>query len=95
VRRPTTPRNRCAKNRSASRKNERSLSTPRNRAGVSFGAPARSVVYSEQRSNSGEQGSMNRALLIALAGLLMTMGCSQADPPAEHQQRREGLESAQ
>jgi predicted Zn-dependent peptidase len=38
---------------------------------------------------------MNRALLIALAGLLMTMGCSQANSPAEHQQRREGPESAQ
>jgi hypothetical protein len=38
---------------------------------------------------------MNRALLIALAGLLMTIGCSQANSPAEHQQRREGLESAQ
>jgi len=37
---------------------------------------------------------MNRALLIALAGLLMTMGCSQANSPAEHQERREGLESA-
>src|SRR5919107_1831955 len=38
---------------------------------------------------------MNRALLIALAGLLMTIGCSQANSPAEHQQRSEGLESAQ
>ena len=38
---------------------------------------------------------MNRALLIALAGLLMTMGCSQANSPTELQQRREGLESAQ
>ena len=61
----------------------------------SFGAPAHSVVYSEQRSSSGEHGSMNRALLIALAILLMTMGCSQVNSPAEHQQRREGLESAQ
>ena len=38
---------------------------------------------------------MNRALLIALAGLFMTIGCSQANSPAEHQQRREDLESAQ
>ena len=38
---------------------------------------------------------MNRALLMALAGLLMTMGCSKANSPAEHQQRREGIESAQ
>jgi len=38
---------------------------------------------------------MNRALLIALAGLLMTMGCSQANSPAEHQERKESLESAQ
>jgi hypothetical protein len=39
---------------------------------------------------------MNRALLlIALAGLLMTIGCSQANSPAEHQQRKEGLESTQ
>ena len=37
---------------------------------------------------------MNHALLIALAGLLMTMGCSQANPPAEHQESREGIESA-
>jgi hypothetical protein len=36
---------------------------------------------------------MNRVLLIALAGLLMTMGCSQANSPADHQQRREGLEN--
>src|SRR5215208_8124439 len=28
---------------------------------------------------------MNRALLIALAGLLMTMGCSQANSPVENQ----------
>jgi hypothetical protein len=52
-------------------------------------------MYAEQRSNSGEQGSMNRALLIALAGLLITTGCSQADPPADHQERREGIERAQ
>jgi len=38
---------------------------------------------------------MNRTLLIALAGFLITMGCSQANSPADHQQRREGLESAQ
>jgi hypothetical protein len=38
---------------------------------------------------------MNRTLLMALAGLLMTIGCSQANSPAEHQQRKEGLESAQ
>jgi hypothetical protein len=38
---------------------------------------------------------MNRALLIALAGLLMTMGCSQANSPAGHQGRGEGIESAQ
>ena len=37
---------------------------------------------------------MNRALLIALAGLLMTLGCSQSNSPAEHQERREGMESA-
>ena len=37
---------------------------------------------------------MNRALLMALAGLLMTMGCSQANSPAEHQEGREGIESA-
>jgi hypothetical protein len=29
---------------------------------------------------------MNHALLIALAGLLMTMGCSQVNSPAEHQE---------
>jgi hypothetical protein len=29
---------------------------------------------------------MNRALLIALAGLLMTMGCSQANSPVENQE---------
>ena len=29
---------------------------------------------------------MNRALLIALAGLLMTMGCSQANSPVAHQE---------
>ena len=38
---------------------------------------------------------MIRALLIALASLLVTMGCSQANSPPEHQQRKEGLESAQ
>jgi hypothetical protein len=38
---------------------------------------------------------MNRTLLIALATLLMTMGCSQVNSPAEHRERREGLESAQ
>jgi hypothetical protein len=38
---------------------------------------------------------MNRALLIALASLLMIMGCSQANSPREHQQRGEGIESAQ
>src|SRR5215210_8773591 len=38
---------------------------------------------------------MNRALLIALAGLLMTMGCRQANSPREHQERREGIDSAQ
>jgi len=37
---------------------------------------------------------MNCTLLIALAGLLMTMGCSQVDSPAEHQEKREGIGSA-
>jgi hypothetical protein len=38
---------------------------------------------------------MNRALLIALTGLLMTIGCSQVNSPAEHRESREGIESAQ
>src|SRR5215210_9059103 len=38
---------------------------------------------------------MNRTLLIALAGLLMTMGCSQTYPPAEHQESRGIIGSAQ
>src|SRR5215211_1034508 len=38
---------------------------------------------------------MNRVLLITFAGLLMSMGCSQANSPAEHQERREGIESVQ
>jgi hypothetical protein len=38
---------------------------------------------------------MNRALLIAFAGLLMTIGCSQANSPAENRERRGGIESAQ
>ena len=38
---------------------------------------------------------MNRVLLIALAGLLMTLGCSQAHPPAERQEGRDGKVSAQ
>src|SRR5215211_8109634 len=38
---------------------------------------------------------MNRIILITFSGLLMTMGCSQANSLAEHQDRREGIESAQ
>jgi hypothetical protein len=38
---------------------------------------------------------MNRALLMALAGLLMTMGCGQANSPAEHRESRGDIESSQ
>ena len=36
---------------------------------------------------------MNRALLIAFVGLLMTMGCSQANSPTEHQEEAKKPES--
>ena len=38
---------------------------------------------------------MHRGVLIALAGLLMVMGCSQANSSAEHQERKEGVEGVQ
>ena len=40
---------------------------------------------------------MNRVILITFSSLLLilTIGCSQVYSPAEHQQRREGIESAQ
>jgi hypothetical protein len=37
---------------------------------------------------------MNRAALIALAGLLVVVGCSRASSPAQRQEKREGMESA-
>jgi hypothetical protein len=59
------------------------------------GSSSRSMVYSEQRSRLGEKRSMNRVVLIALAGLLMAIGCSKASSPAERQDKREGIERAQ
>ena len=38
---------------------------------------------------------MNRVLLMTLAGLLTVMGCGLASSPAEHRERRGGIESAQ